>query len=362
MKISLGSNALSSFNTIKDIKGFNFCKRYIILSEIHSNTIPDIMDMVFNILPGCSFINNETEKTKVMVINVSNVTGDVHGNKLNRTRNVYMHHGFINEKISKIDRDSVVYFTDLDWNIISDKDTGVNKSVNDLTKIMTSYDYTFTNSILVRDTQTYVDILTPPPIYYEEKDMILLSHGNEMNYIDEISNNKESVYYGEQTPNYYECTMYDLIDQNTSVLKLNVDIEYTNVKIKDYSLDELIGDIVTELKYLAESNGYSRMNVIMAGENGFNIDELRTYLFLDELEQKISYHIILEELSNLNTVISNDIYGISLFISIDYCNIKVRVIKTDEILNTINNDLKTDKCVNLVSDRIKDEGYGISYV
>ena len=51
MKFGFGTGSYNG-HSVKDLPGFYKANRFIVLTSVTSNTIPNILDMVFNLLPG----------------------------------------------------------------------------------------------------------------------------------------------------------------------------------------------------------------------------------------------------------------------------------------------------------------------
>ena len=175
MKLSFGSSTFGK--TLKDVPGFTKAQRFIILSEISSNTIPNILDMFFGLFPGgTDYLLDNSQRTRVMVINTSEVYGSYQGISDTRTRNVFIHHGMAQCKLNEIQGDTPIIFTDVDWNVISDcpdeimlgKKNG--RRYSEIGEVNVSYDNTISGDTIFRQGNRSTEILIPSPEFYEEKE------------------------------------------------------------------------------------------------------------------------------------------------------------------------------------------------
>ena len=355
-------------STSDDIEGFKFKNRVIVLSEISSSTIPDIMDLVFNLLPGGSgsFVSGLERKTKVVVINNSEVYGDFRGTKNTRTRNAIIHYGFSDVPIDQINMESPITFTNLDYNIICDKpwDAESNPTAFALQEVQVSYDERSTGGLIYRDTKSYNPILIPDPIHYDEKDQVLLTDNDQDSYYDNMKINIMENKF--DNPSHYlsqlfTCTLGDLYDKHTKIFKLNIKIDrLTHCQIIDGvdDFNDWVQDVVSQGKYILETCGFSGCELILGGENGFNVDRLITHMDLTKDEICIVRHLLIERLSELNDVVADECRGLGIKIIVRYAYSDVKVVimgndlfigdgepivnKTSELTSDLGEKLKLD--------------------
>lgn len=361
MKFGFGQPASNFGKTTKDVDGFCRYQRFIVLSEIKSDTIPNILDMVFNLFSdGIDMIPSDAKKTRVLVINNSIVLGDIHGTKDTRTRSVYIHHGIADCSVDSIRGDTPIKFIDMDYNVIADKPWEVERNgQRALSDIKLSYDSQTFGGVLYRDTDKYTKIITPTPEFYDEKDMIVLS-GNDEDYYTRVNENKENVYFTNKTTyenNLYTSCLNNLIDDHTKVLKVNIKIDNMTSSRNIQNIDEIesyntfIEDVCAQIKYAMEICGFSSGELILDGEKGYNITDLKTYLDLNIIEKRINYQMLCGYIDELNyTVFGDSKHDYSLLIRVDYSNIRVMMVdyiprenpginKTDSDVHELSNNL-----------------------
>lgn len=354
--------------SVNDLEGFRSHNRFIIFSEVESNTIPDIIDLIFNLAPGgTTFLDSSTKKTKVMVINQSEVYGDVHGRCDTRTRNCYMHYGFTDCTADQITGDTVITFTDMDWNVIADKPyNGSGKNKFDLmgSDINVSYDKDATGGAIFRDTSTYNEILIPSPEYYDEKDMLLIGDKEE-NYNDVLTENKSFNFYNsfnDYYDNLYRLKLNDLIDDHTKIFKLKITIENLSSLganfVGDDSLDEVISEIASELKYSMEISGFSSGEIDLGGtSDGFNFHNMKSYLRMEKDERYFHFMMFVNRLSEL----SDNYYDLPFVLMFNMRADKVNV-KVIDKRSLINPNIGSDEDSQSLSQKLKlDNSYNIKY-
>jgi len=367
MKFDFGSNRSSFGKNIKDIPGFYTANRFIILSSVTSDTKPDIMDLIFGLLPGgTDFISGNAKKTRVLVINRSEVYGTYHSaSKDSRTRNVFIHHGIADCDINSIQGDTPIVFHDVDYNIISDQPDAKMRgrrngmSYNGLKETDVSYD-SFDIGVF-RDGTDYQKILIPNPEFYEEKDMVLLGDIEE-DYADSISISKENKYNmpsDKYLEGLFHSTLNNLIDSNTKVYKLNIKIDnlcssiMSAVEIERFN--DMINDMVAQAKWSLEKCGFSGGEIIFDGENGFNISKLNSYMNMDKNEKRFNYYMLCNNLDEMNSVTFENVMrenNISVIMTLSYSNVHVSIIDKKYISNPIG-ITKTDSDVHYLSDTLK---------
>jgi hypothetical protein len=356
MKLNFGSSLTHFGKTTSDIPGFAKTNRFIILSEITSSTIPNILDMFFGLFPGgTDYLLDNTKKTRVMVINNSEVYGTYYGLSDTRTRNVFIHHGFANCKLNEIQGDTPILFTDVDWNVISDIPDAImcgkknGRKYDEVGEVNVSYDINMFGNTLFRQGKESKEIMIPSPEYYDEKDMVLIGDKEE-NYLNFITDNKENMYYMPEDKyinTLYSLKLNDLIDPNTRVCKLNINVENLSKHVERDSqfLDNFISELCANAKYALEKYGFSSGEIIYDGRNGYNVSRLKTYMNLSKIEQHINYMCVCGEIDRLNEALMDDLNAISIIMTISYANVNVRIIDKTAI---IGNDVNTTSDSNVL--------------
>lgn len=352
--------------SVNDLKGFRSHNRFIIFSSVSSNTIPNIIDLIFNLEPGgTSFLDSSTQKTKVMVINQSEVYGDVHGREDTRTRNCYMHYGFTDCNIDMINSDTIITFTDMDWNVIADKPWNSNGRSFDIgADINVSYDLGTTGGAIYRDTSSYNQILIPSPEFYDEKDMLLIGDKEE-DYNETLTDNKSFNFFNSfdyYYNNLYRLPLNQLIDDHTKIIKLKISIEnlssYSIGSNRDEDIDEVISELASELKYALEICGFSGGEIDFGGtSDGFNFHDLKSYIRMEKEERYFHFRMFVARLDEL----SDKYYDLPfvLMFNMRTDNINVRVIDKRNILKT---GIGSDEDSQGLSQRLKqDSAYGEIY-
>lgn len=340
MKLNFGNSIILSNGSVKNIEGFYRYNRFIVLSEITSDTIPNILDLLFNFTSGdIDMIPSDSKKTKITVINNSEVYGSYHGLKDTRTRSVYIHHGVADCNVDRINGDTPIKFTDMDYNVIADKpsDKEHGPSWKAIGEVNLSYDQDTFGNVLYRDTDTYKQILTPSPEFYDEKDMVLLS-GREEDYSSTLLDNKENIYFENKDKyekNLYTLTLNQLIDDHTKVMKLNMKIDnLSSRKAMIQSADTIeefnamINDVCCQIKYSLEKSGFSSAEIILNGSNGYNITNLRSYLDLNQIEKRVNYSCLCGNIDDINNSLfeGSQSQDFSYLIRVNYSDIKVVIV------------------------------------
>lgn len=372
MKFNFGNNLQTIGKSVYDIKGFAKVHRFIILSEIKSNTIPNILDLFFGLFPGgTEFIPYGSKYTRVMVINQSEVYGTYYGLNDTRTRNVFIHYGMAKCSLNEIQGDTPLVFTDVDWGIMEDcpdaamigKKNG--RKYDEFTEVNVSYESKSDGEIFRKESGK--KILIPSPQFYEEKDMVLL--GNiEDSYYDTIMDSKEAVYTMPEQKCYeklYKTCLNELMDQNTKVYKLNITVDNlsTRISLNDTSFNDLISDVSANVKYYIEKYGFSSCEIIFAGSQGFNISNLKSYMNMSNVEKQMNYMFLLNDLTQINEdqlLEDLDAYNCTVSLIFNYSNVSVKVVdrvpengifKTDSNVLELSNKLKFDSmtCYNYIS-------------
>lgn len=377
MRFDFATKGSTFGKTIKDVGGFTKANRFIILSEIHSSTIPNILDMFFGLLPSTDVISPESKKTRVMVINNSEVYGSYYGLRDTRTRNVFMHYGMADTSLNNIQGDTPILFTDVDWNVLIDCPEAAMRGrqngmvYSDLREVHVSYDdIAFNNDSLYREgCKNSKKILIPSPEFYEEKDMVVLGQHDE-SYIDQINENKENIYAMPEEKyidSLYSLTLNDLIDQNTRVYKLNITVEnlktnLTDVKCASIGEDNFISELCSEIKYTLEKSGFSGAEIILDGKNGFNLRDVKTSLNLTPFEQKLNMRTVCYELSSINERLIDDLLDSSIIMTISYSNIHVKIIDKMMLIGPTSNRIdSTDTNVLELSSFLKNSSAQASF-
>lgn len=354
--------------SVGDLKGFRSYNRFIILSEVRSNSIPDIIDLIFNLEPGTSFLDSNTKKTKVMVINASEVYGDAHGRCDTRTRNVYMHYGYADCSVEAVTGDTILTFTDMDWNVIADKPycTSHQYAMDAIgSDVNVSYDQNSTGGGIYRDTNTYNEILKPSPEFYDEKDMLLLGDKEE-DYNQTLVENKSNYFYesfDSYYNNLYRLKLNDLIDDHTKIFKMVISIENLSSLSNNYindDLNEMVTEIACELKYSMEISGFSGGEIDIGGNNvGFNFHNLKSYIRMEKEERYFHTTLFVQRLSEIAS--SYEDLPIILMFNMRTDNVNVRIIDdfranksngTDTDVKNLSEKLKTDSTFNSIGGMI----------
>lgn len=348
MKLSLNMQdiEINPKKSVKDVPGFYKYNRFIVLSEVTSDTIPNILDLIFDLTSGRdnTFTSN---KTKVTVINNSEVYGSIiYGYKNTRTRSVYIHHGEADCNVDCIRGDTIIRFTDVDFNVLADKPWEIEargEKLEELPQVQMSYDNGITGGIILRDQDKYRKIMVPSPEFYDETDMVYIGNKEE-DYNEVILENKENKYYSDQENyqnNLYTLTLNDLIDEHTKVMKLNIKIDnltsrkYVQTEFDIQRFNEQIHEVICETKYALERNGFSSAKIILNGNHGFNVTDLKTYLNLGKLEKIINYQILCGDVERINDSYydkgcENDY---SILIHVNHCNVNVVIV---DFVNPVN--------------------------
>ena len=370
MKLPFCESAPRFGSSVKDVGGFKSYNRFIVLSSVTSTTIPNILDMLFSLtLFGTNLLSSNTKKTRVLVINTSEVYGSVHGIVDTRNRNVFIHHGMADCDIEQIDGDTPIIFTDIDWNVIVDKPDEImsGPSYKGLTEVQLSYDMTSRGYEITRESSRDRDILIPLPEYYDEKDMIMLG-GIDESYGQHLFNLNEDQ-YDMSTEQYinalHKTTLNQLIDDHTKIYKLNIRIENLSSKIItdiDYNerLNNMITEICSELKYSLEHSGYSYAEIILSGKQGYNItfEKLRSYLNLSPIEVRTNFMLLCGDVDRINETYMCDQNEYSLLITMDHANVKVCIVDLAPNINSFAIN-KTDSNVKGLAERLKFDNPGL---
>lgn len=368
MKFDFGTNSSHFGRTIKDIPGFCSADRFIILSSVTSDTKPDIMDLIFGLFPGgTEFIPSTAKKTRVLVINRSEVYGSYRNMASDtRTRNVFIHHGIADCDINSIQGDTPIVFHDVDYNIISDQPDAKLRGrrngmkYNGLKETDVSYD-TF-NTGVFRDGTNYQKILIPNPEFYEEKDMVLIGDREE-DYADSISNSKENKYMlptDQYMNELFHSTLNRLMDSHTKVYKLNIKIDNLSSAFMTASdievFNDVINEVVAQAKWSLEKSGFCGAEILLDSDNGFNISKLSTYMNMDKDEKRFNYYMLCGNLDEMNSVTFYDIMrnnNISIIMTLSYSNVHVSIIDKNYLIKPVGGVDKTDSDVHAISDTLK---------
>lgn len=358
MRLNFGTGRSTFGMTTKDVPGMYKLHRFIVLSEISSNSVPNILDIFFGLFPGgIDCVDESSKKTRVMVINNSEVHGTYYGLRDSRTRNVFIHHGMADCAASEIQGDTPIFFKDVDWNVIVDKPDEMemavsqNKCLSAMGEVNLSYDSEVSGDNIFRPNGGSKKILIPTPEFYDEKDMVLVGNREE-NYMDMIYDAKEKIWESPDDSNIlsnmYTLTLNDLIDENTKIFRLNIKIENLS-SFKDFdetseTFDSFVEELCANTKFALEKSGFSSAEIIYDGKNGYNVSNLKTYMNLTDIEKRINYMGLCYELDSLNEA---GMYGsrddISIIMTLNYSNIHVKII--DKIVDRRNDNNTTDSDV-----------------
>ena len=356
MRLNFGSGRNTFGMTTSDVPGMYRLNRFIIISEISSKTIPNILDIFFGLLPGVTeMVEGYSKKTRVIVINSSEVYGTYYGLRNSRTRNVYIHHGMADCSANEIQGDTPIFFSDVDWNVIVDKpDEAVNSTkLSSIGEVNLSYDSEVSGDNLFRPNTGSKKILIPTPMFYDEKDMVIVGNCEE-DYMTQILDTKESIWASPENTvkdKMYTATLNDLIDSNTKIFKLNINVENlssfgknsTGYDHRYENFDTFIEELCAQAKFSLEKWGFSSGEIIFSGKNGYNVSNLKTYMNLSDIEKQMNYISLCYDLDNLNeeSVYRDDV-NISVIMTLNYSNIHVKIIdrwQTNDKLTTDSNVL-----------------------
>lgn len=369
MKLPFGQSAQKFGTSVKDLDGFKSYNRFIVLSSVTSNSIPNILDLLFNLSPfGTDTVMVTAKKTRVLVINTSEVFGSIHGMRDIRNRNVYIHHGMADCDIEQIDGDTPIIFTDIDWNVIVDKPTEVMgaPSYRGLSDVQLSYDIGARGYEVLRNTSKNNSVLIPTPEYYDEKDMVMLGGRDESygEYLFGLAEDRYDMNMDQYVNALHKSTLNTLMDDHTKVYKLNIQIENLSSKITTTQFENSINDIITEicsqLKYELEHAGYSNAEIILNGKHGYNVplEKLRTYLNLSPIEARTNFTLLCGGVDSVNEQYMCDQNDYSLLIHMDHANVKVCIVDLVPGVRTFDVD-KTDTNVKELGEHLKFDNPGI---
>ena len=364
MKFGFGTGSYNG-HSVKDLPGFYKANRFIVLTSVTSNTIPNILDMVFNLLPGgSSMIEGTAKKTKVLVINRSEVYGTYrHPNEDTRTRSVFIHHGIADCDVDHIQGDTPIVFHDVDYNIICDapearmigKRNGMPHG--DITETKVSYDTV--NTGVQRDTNHYEKILIPSPEFYDERDMVLLGDKEE-DYMDGILDAKESRFSMDgdsYMKSLYTLTLNDLIDSNPKpeIRKLNIHIENLTSGLEyayGDNIEDLVTEVCSEVKFALEKAGFCGAEIIFDGDKGYNVSNLKSYMDMDNFEKRMNFLMLNNSLTDINERYFMDQSGyFSLILTLSYANVKATLV--DQLKSNDKDDSTSDSDVNSLASNLK---------
>lgn len=363
MKFDFCKKNIYRGGNVKDnVKGFCSADRFIILSDITSDTIPNILDMFFNFITGVNgYVDYSSRKTRVMVINRSVVYGTYYDARDSRTRNVFIHHGVADCPIEMINSETPIMFTDVDWNVIVDSPDVVNYArkngqvMSSIPEVRVSYDTEVGGDVnLYREGRSTKEILIPSPEFYEEKDMVLTGDKEE-SYIYQVSDSKERIFmmpenrYNEA---FYTLKLEDLIDPNTKIMKLNIKVDNLSSRNYGESFNEFISETCSQVKYAMEKYGFSSGEFILDDHDRYNIRNLKSYLEPTQFEQRVNFMCLCSELDRVMDYVCGVLKEreCTLIMTLNYANVNVKVIdrypsfgevtKTDTNVRELSNVLK----------------------
>lgn len=356
MRLDFGSGRNTFGMTTSDVPGMYRLNRFIIISEISSKTIPNILDIFFGLLPGVTeMVEGYSKKTRVIVINSSEVYGTYYGLRNSRTRNVYIHHGMADCSANEIQGDTPIFFSDVDWNVIVDKPDEARSTtkISSVGEVNLSYDSEVSGDNLFRPNTGSKKIMIPTPLFYDEKDMVIVGNCEE-DYMTQILDTKESIWASPENTvkdKMYTATLNDLIDTNTKIFKLNINVENlssfgknsTTYDHRYESFDTFIEELCAQAKFSLEKWGFSSGEIIFSGKNGYNVSNLKSYMNLSDIEKRMNYLSLCYDLDNLNEEsVYRDDTDISVIMTLNYSNIHVKIIdrwQTNDRLTTDSNVL-----------------------
>lgn len=347
--------------------------RFIIISDIKSNSIPDLYNLIFNIMSGNGFGNDGYEKSKISVINVSESRGSIH-NKRDRLRSVIVHTGTCDCSPEEINLDSVISFEQVDYNAFS---TGIgNGGRSDLIDgVLVSYDK---RQPLIRASSSNADIIIPTPNYYEEYDQIKLS-GDETNHVEVCDGLSyySSIRNAEMWDNnIFRIKIRDLIDNYTKIRKIIFNIEKIGFGINggepivtnavNTGESDLIHNYACELKYILETSCFSSATIFLS-IRGFKIMNIKSYMSLSTEEASLNFTNLNFQVDMLNSRFKEEFFGIEMITNIRHDKVSVKIYPvvnnsylisdegdgrtdylTDEMSTTITSSLDQDKILDWI--------------
>ena len=347
MRLNFGSGRSTFGMTTSDVPGMYRLHRFIVLSEISSKTIPNILDIFFGLLPGVTeMVEGYSKKTRVIVINSSEVYGTYYGLRNSRTRNVYIHHGMADCSAREIQGDTPIFFSDVDWNVIVDKPDEARDStkISSVGEVNLSYDSEVSGDNLFRPNSGSKKIMIPTPLFYDEKDMVMVGNCEE-DYMAQILDTKESIWASPENTikdKMYSTTLNELIDANTKIFRLNINLENLSLIGAKFNsndprcdgFDTFIEELSAQAKFCLEKWGFSSGEIIFSGKDGYNVTNLKSYMNLSDIEKRMNYMSLCYDLDSLNeeSLYSDDM-NISVIMTLDYSNIHVKIIDRVEMLD-----------------------------
>lgn len=345
MRLNFGSGRNTFGMTTSDVPGMYRLHRFIILSEISSKTIPNILDVFFGLLPGVTeMVEGCSKKTRVMVINSSEVYGTYYGLRNSRTRNVYIHHGMADCAANEIQGDTPIFFSDVDWNVIVDKpdEAASSTKISSVGEVNLSYDSEVSGDNLFRPNSGSKKIMIPTPLFYDEKDMVMVGNCEE-DYMSQILDAKESIWASPENTikeKMYTTTLNELIDANTKIFKLNISVENLSSFGENYitrvnrfdDFNTFVEEMCAQAKFCLEKWGFSSGELIFSGKNGYNVTNLKSYMNLSDIEKRMNYMSLCYELDRLNEEsLYTDKIDISVIMTLNYSNVHVKIIDRCEM-------------------------------
>ena len=345
MRLDFGSGRKTFGMTTSDVPGMYRLHRFIIISEISSKTIPNILDIFFGLLPGVTeMVEGYSKKTRVIVINSSEVYGTYYGLRNSRTRNVYIHHGMADCSANEIQGDTPIFFSDVDWNVIVDKpDEAISSTkISSVGEVNLSYDSEVSGDNLFRPNSGSKKIMIPTPLFYDEKDMVMVGNCEE-DYMSQILDTKESIWASPENTikdKMYATTLNELIDPNTKIFKLNINVENLSSfgstpnshdpRYEDFNT--FVEELCAQTKFSLEKWGFSSGEIIFSGKNGYNVTNLKSYMNLSDTEKRMNYMSLCYDLDSLNEEsLYRDDLNISVIMTLNYSNVHVKIIDRYEI-------------------------------
>jgi hypothetical protein len=176
----------------------------------------------------------------------------------------------------------------------------------------------------------------------------------EEDYMTQILDTKESIWASPENTvkdKMYTATLNDLIDSNTKIFKLNINVENlssfgnnsTSYDRRYENFDTFIEELCAQAKFSLEKWGFSSGEIIFSGKNGYNVSNLKSYMNLSDIEKRMNYLSLCYDLDSLNeeSVYRDDI-DISVIMTLNYSNIHVKIIdrwQTGDRLTTDSNVL-----------------------
>ena len=246
----------------------------------------------------------------------------------------------------EIQGDTPIFFSDVDWNVIVDKPDEARDStkISSVGEVNLSYDSEVSGDNLFRPNSGSKKIMIPTPLFYDEKDMVMVGNCEE-DYMSQILDTKESIWASPENTikdKMYSTTLNELIDANTKIFRLNINLEnlsligakFNSNDFRCEDFDTFIEELSAQAKFCLEKWGFSSGEIIFSGKDGYNVTNLKSYMNLSDIEKRMNYMSLCYDLDSLNEEsLYNDNMNISVIMRLDYSNIHVKIIDRMEMLD-----------------------------